>query len=71
MTTPQWTINIGEEEQDFRYLLQDLMKRGVCQCGGGDALSSVLCGGYFGKTIGSFLGFEKILEQDVILVLEF
>jgi hypothetical protein len=30
MTTAKWFINRGE--------LQDLLKRGVCWCGGGDAL---------------------------------
>jgi hypothetical protein len=28
-------------------------------------------GGYFVKIVGSFLSFEKILEQDVLLVLKF
>jgi hypothetical protein len=31
MTTAKWTINTREQ--------QNLMKRGICQCGGGDALN--------------------------------
>jgi hypothetical protein len=31
MTTAEWTLNTTEK--------QDLMKRGVCQCGGGDAFN--------------------------------
>jgi hypothetical protein len=70
MTTAKWTINIGEE-QDFRYPAARFNEKGCLPVWGRDAFNSVLCGGYFVKTVGSFLGFEKILEQDVILVLEF
>jgi hypothetical protein len=40
MTTPKWTIDTPEQHSRIcAILLQDFMKRGVCQCGGGgDAL---------------------------------
>jgi len=60
MTTAKWTINIGEE-QDFRYPAARFNEKGCLPVWGGDAFNSVLCGGYF----------VKILEQDVIMVLEF
>jgi len=37
MTTAKWTINTGEPSRRiWAILLQGLMKRVVCQCGGGD-----------------------------------
>jgi hypothetical protein len=47
------------------------MKRGVCRCGVEMPSVQFFVGGYFVKTISSFLGFEKILDQDVLLILEF
>jgi hypothetical protein len=70
MTTAKWTINTGEQ-QDFRYPAARFNEKWCLPVWGGDALTSVLCGGYFVKTVRSFLGFEKILEQDVLLVLKF
>jgi hypothetical protein len=37
MTTAKWT-SIQERSRIHAILLQDLMRRGVCWCGGGDAL---------------------------------
>jgi hypothetical protein len=38
MTTAKWT-SIQERSKIHAILLQDLMKRGVCRCRGGDAIS--------------------------------
>ncbi len=38
MTTAKWT-SIQECSKIYAIVLQGLMKRGVCRCGGGDALS--------------------------------
>jgi len=40
MTAAKWTI-ITEEKQDMCIMMQDLMKRGVCWCGVGDAPRSL------------------------------
>jgi hypothetical protein len=40
MTTAKWTINTGDESSRIHTIvMQDLMERGVCQCGGEDALT--------------------------------
>jgi len=41
MTTAKWT-SIQERSRIYAILLQDVTKRGVCRCGGGDALSEQL-----------------------------
>jgi hypothetical protein len=38
MTTAKWT-SLQERRRIYAILLQDLMKRGVCWCGVGDALT--------------------------------
>jgi hypothetical protein len=46
MTTAKWTINTTEQ-QDFSYPAARFNEKGCLPVWGGDALSSVLCGGLF------------------------